>query len=338
MWTWHTNRSGTLLATLGLLASLLGGLAGPVANADNLTASSAEPTVSFQDTNTVEVMWDIIVDGRVLRIRDWEPVGPIRTAITLNGSANSASSLVLDQSGNIALADNALFIDRALARVGIDTTAPQGNLHINGTATQDLFSGIGPDLAAGPAFNFGYAGSSFGRSSGFFNVRPDALATPPNPSLRFATANVQRMIITNTGNVGIGTLAPTNPLQMGSGARVTAGGVWTDASSREYKQEIEPLAADIARATLDGLVPVTFAYKADPAEHHVGFVAEDVPALVATPDRKGLSPMDIVAVLTRVVQEQQRLVQGQQRAMQEYQAGLAELRAELAALRKTTGR
>lgn len=37
----------------------------------------------------------------------------------------------------------------------------------------------------------------------------------------------------------------------------------------------------------------------------MGFIAEDVPDLVATPNRKSLSPMDIVAVLTKVVQEQQ---------------------------------
>jgi hypothetical protein len=139
------------------------------------------------------------------------------------------------------------------------------------------------------------------------------------------------MIITNTGNVGIGTTSPTNPLQMASGARVTAGGVWTDASSREYKQDIQPLTPDEARVALAGLDPVKFAYRADPAERHVGFVAEDVPTLVATADRKGLSPMDVVAVLTRVVQEQQR-------AMQEQQAALAELRAEVAALRQAAGR
>jgi len=40
----------------------------------------------------------------------------------------------------------------------------------------------------------------------------------------------------------------------------------------------------------------------------VGFIAEDVPELLATKDRKGLSPMDIVAVLTRVVQEQQKTI------------------------------
>jgi hypothetical protein len=122
---------------------------------------------------------------------------------------------------------------------------------------------------------------------------------------------------------------------MGSGAHVTAGGIWTDASSREVKQDIEPLTPDEARAALASLNPVKFAYKADPAERHVGFVAEDVPALVATADRKGLSPMDIVAVLTRVVQEQQRAMEEERRATL---AALAELRTEMAALRQATGR
>src|SRR5208337_3229815 len=63
-----------------------------------------------------------------------------------------------------------------------------------------------------------------------------------------------------------------------------------------------------ANNALDGLSPVKYNYKADKAEKHVGFIAEDVPALVATNDRKGLSPMDIVAVLTKVVQEQKSTI------------------------------
>jgi hypothetical protein len=59
---------------------------------------------------------------------------------------------------------------------------------------------------------------------------------------------------------------------------------------------------------LNNLNPVTFNYKADKKDDHVGFIAEDVPALVASKDRKGLSSMDIVAVLTRVVQEQQKTI------------------------------
>jgi len=53
---------------------------------------------------------------------------------------------------------------------------------------------------------------------------------------------------------------------------------------------------------------VKFAYKKDMTEKHVGFIAEEAPELVVTKDRKGLSPMDIVAVLTRVVQEQQKTI------------------------------
>ncbi len=50
-------------------------------------------------------------------------------------------------------------------------------------------------------------------------------------------------------------------------------------------------------------------YKGDDSEAYVGFVAEDVPALVATADRRGLGTMDIVAVLTKVIQEQQRRIE-----------------------------
>ncbi len=60
-------------------------------------------------------------------------------------------------------------------------------------------------------------------------------------------------------------------------------------------------------STLQGLNPVTFKYKAGEEERHVGFIAEDVPELVATKDRKGMSPMDVVAVLTKVVKEQQEI-------------------------------
>jgi hypothetical protein len=59
---------------------------------------------------------------------------------------------------------------------------------------------------------------------------------------------------------------------------------------------------------LGGLEPVKFNYKADKEEKHVGFIAEDVPDLVATKDRKGLSPMDVVAVLAKVVQDQQKTI------------------------------
>jgi len=118
------------------------------------------------------------------------------------------------------------------------------------------------------------------------------------------------VLVPSGGNVGIGTKSPIQPLQMGSGAYVSSGGVWTNASSRAYKQDIKSLTGDEAAEALTALQPVQFSYKADPKESHVGFIAEDVPDLVASTDRKGMSAMDVVAVLTKVVQDQQKTIAG----------------------------
>ncbi len=115
------------------------------------------------------------------------------------------------------------------------------------------------------------------------------------------------VFVSPSGNVGFG-VAAGYPLEMASGAHVTAGGVWTNASSREYKQDIKSLTREEAVETLTALQPVQFSYKTDPKEKHVGFIAEDVPDLVASTDRKGMSAMDVVAVLTKVVQDQQKTI------------------------------
>ena len=124
------------------------------------------------------------------------------------------------------------------------------------------------------------------------------------------------------GNVGFGEPQPSYPIQTAGGAYVTTGGVWTNASSRALKRDIQPLPADEALQTLAGLVPVTFKYKIG-NEPHVGFIAEDVPDLVATADRKGLSAMDIVAVLAKVVQQQQTQLSDQRKELDVLKAQVA---------------
>ena len=136
----------------------------------------------------------------------------------------------------------------------------------------------------------------------------------------------------NGGYVGIGTKSPSYPLQMGSGAYVSTGGVWTNASSREYKKDIKELSTQRAMDALTKLNPVEFAYKADATERHVGFIAEDVPEIVASKDRKGMSAMDVVGVLTKVVQEQQKLIREQKEIVQKQQREIGILSKTVAGL------
>ena len=115
--------------------------------------------------------------------------------------------------------------------------------------------------------------------------------------------------IASNGNVGIGTTSPTHPLEMASGAHVTSGGVWTDASSRTLKENIHDLSTEDAMSALEQLKPKMYNYIVDKDERYLGFIAEEVPELVAMSNRKSLSPMDIVAVLTKEVQQQQAQIE-----------------------------
>ena len=144
--------------------------------------------------------WDLQADDNAFLVRD---VTHNQEPLVIRAGA-PVDSLVIGTNGNL----------------GLKTPSPQGNLHIFGSSNQDIFNGLGPDLNSGPAFNFGYSGNSFGAGTGFFNVRGNVSGV--NPSLRFATVNQQRLIITNAGRVGIGTLAPAQLLDVAGSVHATS--------------------------------------------------------------------------------------------------------------------
>ncbi len=207
------------------------------------------------------------------------------------------------------------------SNVGLGTVSPKAALDVNGYARAISSNPAAP--ASGKGIEFFYSSTNdwgvfqaFDRSA--FAYKNFVLA---GSNLIFYSGTSEAMRLDTSGRLGLGVPGPTQPLQLKSGAYCSAGGVWTNASSRAYKQDIQDLSTEAAEATLENLTPVTYEYKAAPGEHHVGFIAEDVPDLVATPDRKGLSSMDVVAVLTKVVQQQQKTIA-------ELQAQVAELRRQ----------
>ncbi|WP_415405727.1 tail fiber domain-containing protein [Sulfurovum sp. CS9] len=114
-------------------------------------------------------------------------------------------------------------------------------------------------------------------------------------------------------------------LYLGNGAK-NVGGVWINASSRVLKENIKELSSQDALAAFHKLQPVTYNYKTDKQEQVVGFIAEDVPELVAIQSRDGLSSMDMVAVLTKVVQETRAEAEAKDQKIATMEAEIAELK------------
>ncbi len=177
-------------------------------------------------------------------------------------------------------------------QIGIGTTEPKQRLEVNGSIQIH-------------EQNSSVAGLMITQSSGDTGYIMHNRAS----TLTIGAGSQDRITIDRDGNVGFAVSRPDHPLEMVSGAHVTAGGAWTNSSSRDMKENIESLSAGQATVALMALEPVVFNYRAEKGEDYVGFIAEDVPDLVATGKRDALGSMDIVAVLTRVVQEQQRKIE-----------------------------
>lgn len=213
------------------------------------------------------------------------PSGPPGSA-TLEGSVNFLAKFTKP-----TIAGNSQVFDDG-RNIGIGTTEPKQRLEVNGSIQIH-------------ERNSSIAGLMITQSSG----ETGYIMHNRGSTLTIGAGSVDRITVDSGGNVGIGQPRPSHPLEMASGAHVTSGGVWTNRSSRADKENIADLTIEEALRALAELEPVRFNFKADMDDDFVGFVAEDVPDLVASKDRTGLSAMDIVAVLTKVVQAQQERIE-----------------------------
>jgi hypothetical protein len=100
------------------------------------------------------------------------------------------------------------------------------------------------------------------------------------------------------------TLDKDGNLHMSDGAWCD-GNTWYSTSSRKLKYDIEPMSTEEAVDILKQLNPVSFYYKTNKQDKRTGFIAEDLPEPVAVPGKTSVCTLDLVAVLTKVVQAQQ---------------------------------
>ena len=188
--------------------------------------------------------------------------------------------------------------------VGIGTDTPAANLDVHGTIAGKF---TGSDTAnnhnlLGLSVNNGGTGNS---DVGFSmeNIESGFKWTfrTYNPGEGFAASKIgtggTEFQVDNTG-----TTTSTTVVKMG-GVTVFENGHLVTASSRSLKTDIKPLETQAALDAFHKLQPVSYVYKAHKGEPVVGFIAEDVPELVAMPSRKSFDSAEIVAVLTSVLAE-----------------------------------
>ncbi|MGD2088549.1 MAG: tail fiber domain-containing protein [Candidatus Aminicenantes bacterium] len=229
------------------------------------------------------------------------PSGIFNTFIgTQAGYSDTISPLIYGEFDNNIVTVN--------GRIGINTKTPDFTLEVVETGTKSCIVVRRTDGAT----NYINATSDYAN-----------FGCVTNHPLRLVVNSTWKMRLNQDGS-----------LVMANGATCTTGGVWTDASSRALKENIENLSTDEAFDAFNKLIPVKYNYKIDKTDKHVGFIAEDVPELVATVERKGLSPMDITAVLTSVVKEQQKMIREQQKVSREYKKIIADLQERLAKIEK----
>lgn len=207
-------------------------------------------------------------------------------------------------------------------RIGIGTSDPGLHLEVKKSDTpavrlnQDNSGGFTAQTwdIGGNEANF-FIRDLTGGSKLSFRIRPGA----PTSSIDVAAS----------GNVGIGTASPTAKLHVAGNALVT--GTLEIGSSRSIKDDIRDLSLEDAQTTLAALKPVHFRYKNE-TEQQLGFIAEDVPDLVATDSRRSLVPMDFVAVLTKVVQQHDARVEELEKQLSTKDKAIEALAARLDAL------
>ncbi len=302
------------------------------AQTEVLTVQGNLPRYNYRDASG-NLIWSLPANSVL-----WKLDGPINAGVMVVTAAASSNSVVMNEGGvsirgggfpESKLEVGSLVSSTEPGQISFDPGNNDGDPAIYAanmnTPTQLVLETLSPPHGASIRLTSTKVNFSFVANTNL--ILRDGVSNVNTMMIVPSTLNQNALVVRN-GNIGLRVPNPTNPLQLANGARCTVGGVWTNASSRELKQDVNQLSTESAKATLKDLQPVVYAYHSEPDEQHAGFIAEDVPDLVATNSRKDLSPMDFVAVLTKVVQDQEQRLE-QQDAQLKQQTELIQQQSQL---------
>jgi len=221
--------------------------------------------------------------------------------------------------------------------VGIGTEAPQANLDVQWEGASDQYLHQGLALSANNTNTTKNSEVGFSLINTRDNLRWDFRLNDNGDSFSATKRNTGG----NEFNVYNNTTSYTNARVKMGGVTVFENGHLVTASSRELKTNIKSLDTQAARDAFHKLQPVSYEYKTQKGENVVGFIAEDIPDLVAMPSRHTLDATEIVAVLTKVMQEQDKQIKlqaGKIEKLERMQKRLAKLETLLTNLALDTSK
>jgi len=253
------------------------------------------------------------------------------------------------QNAVFASTANDQFLLRAAGGVGINTATPVGNaLCVNGDTRLDAQAlgyneGLALNFPTNMTASGGYGGIHFhstARNGAFgansirwavvYNYTPE-IGIAGN-GLAFVQNNTTtRLCISTNGNVGIGTLNPTNKLMVVN-ARCD-GSSWINASDRNLKQGFAGVDAQAVLARVAALPVTTWSYKAQPEQKHLGPVAQDFHAAFGLgADDVSIATVDESGVALAAIQGLNEKVEEQRVELKQKETEVTELKQRLVVL------
>jgi hypothetical protein len=175
----------------------------------------------------------------------------------LNGNVTINSNLTVDT--------DALFVDGAAGQVGIGTTSPDDQLHLQSNIPNRLLV----ETTDNSAFHFAGVLAKTPTMEYFFGAcQGCTVALTPHWEVFDNLAGASRLRIDSAGNVGIGRTPTSNKLEVDGNASKTTAGDWLANSDRRIKKNIRGV--ENALDTLDKVRLVSFEYTDDYRQAHTG--------------------------------------------------------------------
>lgn len=235
----------------------------------------------------------------------------------------NSGSTIATATNNIILSDGGANI-RAHADsggrwgLGTSSTASSG-LRVAANATDWTNAAMGASIVADGSRNNAVVAlnSASANPVCMANINSGLLLSALMPALgSTATGPRYDIFIDRTnGYLGLGGVVPaSSPIQAASGATLSVGGTWTNASDVALKHRFEPVTPARILDAVAALAVSKWEYLAEPGVEHIGPTAQDFKAAFGIGGSdKGISTVDAIGVLMAAVQALAGQVRGMQR-------------------------